>query len=124
MARTPEDPRLAALPAWTHTQVKNQGVRELVDQATSAGGALQLRQHRRTTAVVLSPQAYLDLLERAAAGDAARAAMPSPVAQLRARFDERLELLQRRGATDRLEAAFEADTGEMSRVCEMPMLAG
>lgn len=124
MPRAKEPDALTRLADWSHTEVKLKGVRELVEQARVEGGALRLKHHQRSTAVVLTPQAYLDLVQRAESGDAARAKAPDPLKMLRARFDERLEQLQRRGAPERLDAAFGAPTGEMSRMCEMPMLAG
>lgn len=113
MAQSPE---LQALPARTHSDLKLKGVRELVE-AAGHHGAVALRNHGHVTGVVVSPERYVELVRRAAQAD--------PLAALRRQFDERLDLLARRGAADRLDAAFEqAHPKVMAQAAEPPVLSG
>lgn len=107
---------LQALPARTHSEIKLKGVRALVDDA-GHHGAVALRNHGHVTAVVVAPERYLELVRRAEQSD--------PLAALRRQFDERLDLLARRGGADRLDAAFEdAQTRVMAQAGEPVVLAG
>lgn len=117
----PEKARpVEGLATFSHTSVKTSGMRALVDTADKRG-AVMLVNHGRPTGVLLSVGEYTRLAQLA---NVAISGMPDPVDALRRRFDERLEILQRRGAPERLDAAFEAPTREMARMCEYPMLAG
>lgn len=107
-----------ALPAWSHTEVKKHGLRGLLE-FVELRGAARLVNHGRTTGVVLTPEAYAELQRRAEL-----APTEDPLAALRRQFDERLAQLERRGAPERLEAAFDARTLEMARLAEPPLVAG
>lgn len=114
---------IAALPIWTHTELKTRGPRALAEQLPDVGGVV-LMNHGRKTAVVLSVAEYERLAALAPELERLRAEQPDPIDLLRQRFDERLEQLRRRGAPERLDAAFEAPVREMGRMCEPPLLAG
>jgi len=123
MTDTPTPSPDAALPVWTHTDLKTRGPRALSEQLLGAGGVV-LMNHGRKTGVVLSMAEFERLTALAREAERLRAELPDPIDLLRQRFDERLEMLRRRGAPERLDAAFEANTRDMGLMCEPPLLAG
>lgn len=114
---------LDTMTGWTHPEIRKRGVRTLTESLGEMRGVV-LENHGRPTAVMLLTEEYARLRDLARMALEGVAALPDPLDQLRARFDERLAQLQRRGAPERVDAAFEAHTRGMGLRCEPPMLAG
>lgn len=118
--RPAASPPIEALPVVNHAAIKKSGINSVTDTLGDRP-AVVLVNRKRPTAVVLSPAEYERLRSLA---DMAANGYPDPLEALRKRFDERLRVLERRGAPERIEAAFSPSTLDMARACEPPMLAG
>jgi hypothetical protein len=89
---------LARLPA---SDVKRRGWRGIM-RTVHASGPVLVTNHEQAEAVILTPDAYQDLLERATRNEPV---IESDLALLRRRFDERLAALRSPDAATRLRAA-------------------
>lgn len=94
------DDALAELESTPASEFKKSGWRGVHERLRSARhGALLVKNHRRSEAVLLTTDEYARLLRLA---DSATRTEADAMAELRQRFDERLAGLRERGASDRL----------------------
>jgi len=113
-------PPIEELPVVNYAAIKKSGINSVTDTLGDRP-AVVLVNRKRPTGVVLLPAEYERLRSLA---DMAANGYPDPLDALRKRFDERPRVLERRGAPERMEAAFEVSTIDIARACEPPRLAG
>ena len=94
------------------SDVKRRGWRGIMRTVRSEGAVL-VTNHDQPEAVIVGPEEYAALLERAAQADAR---IESDLAALRRRFDERLAALRKPDAGDRLRAAMRGPAKLRGRV--------
>jgi len=113
-------PPIEELPVLNHAVIKKSGINSVTDTLVDRPAVVLVNRKRPMGAVLW--QAEYERLRSLA--DMAGNVYPDPLNALRKRFDERLSVLERRGAPKRIGAAFGVSTIDMARVCEPPMLAG
>jgi hypothetical protein len=84
------------------SDIKRLGWRGALERARQNKGQLTVTNHARAEGVILTHEAYTDLLRKAAEQDSA---VERALLDLRGRFDERLKDLQGKGAANKLRAA-------------------
>lgn len=97
-------PPPAAAGSATATEIKTIGWRGVLDRARRNAGLLTITNHDQPQAVILTPEAYASLLEKANAQDSAVA---RSLEQLRESFDARLASLATPKAAEQLREVFD-----------------
>ena len=95
---------VAGLAAASASDIKRLGWRKILDRARQNNGRLTVTNHDQVQAVVLTLETYEELLAR---GQKQPGADEQALAELRARFDERLASLEAPGAAAALRKAID-----------------
>lgn len=96
--------KLASAPA---SDIKKIGWRGIVELVHNHDGRLMVTSHDRPQAVILTPEAYSELVEK---GNKQDAAIEAALETLRTRFDDRLTGLEGSAGAARLRSAIQSPT--------------